>query len=30
VQDRERLANRARLVALYLQSGRSKDAAAFR
>jgi hypothetical protein len=30
VQDRERLANRARLVALYLQSGRSKDAAAYR
>jgi hypothetical protein len=30
MQDRERLANRARLAAFYLQSGRSKDAAAFR
>jgi tetratricopeptide (TPR) repeat protein len=30
VQDRERLANRARLIALYQRSGRSKDAAAFR
>ena len=29
-QDRERLANRARLVAFYQRSGRSKDAATFR
>ena len=29
-QERERLANRARLVAFYQRSGRSKDAAAFR
>jgi hypothetical protein len=29
-QDRERLANRARLVALYERSGRSKDADRFR